>query len=94
MGRNIVLNITLINPYGQQIRGMILIRDGLAVSSFEDKTLAKQLYEAESKAGNKNISYDKERNSLIEKYPYRNADEIMHKIVKELKKSGGQAVEE
>ena len=68
----------------------VVIMDGLAVSTFQDSTLAKKLVKAGKKQGNENIRYDEKINSAIEKYPGKDIKEITKIITKELNNSGAQ----
>lgn len=85
----IVCNLQLINPNGKLVQGLVIIIDKKAVSTFQDKYLAFRLFNAEMKAGNKNVEYDDKANALIENYPDKTASEIYNKINRELSKSGG-----
>jgi len=83
------VNIELINPNGKLVRGIIAIRDKKAILMVNDGHFCKRLYEAEVKAGNKNVEYNKDNNAFIENYPYYNKDEIYKKLKKEIEKTGG-----
>lgn len=72
------------------IRGLIKIKFGVALSIFDDKTLAKRLYEHEKSCGNKHCFYDKDQNAYIEQYTGMTANMIKEKIKKELESQGGK----
>ena len=90
MDNKITLKIILKNQKGELVNGEVRIEDGVAVSVFSDKFLAKNLYEAEKKSGNQNVDYNKILNAFVEKFPNLNMQQIAFKISEELKKSGGK----
>lgn len=77
------------SPTGKLVGGIIKIDDGIALSVFDDRDLARKLVDAEKKAGNKNISWNRSNNAMIEKYPKMNAEQILDTIRNELQKQGG-----
>ena len=74
----------------EEIAGLVRIDDGIAVSAFNKRSIAKRLYDGEIRQGNKNVIYDKENNVVIEKFPTLTANEIYLKIKKELERQGGK----
>jgi hypothetical protein len=86
----ITYKLTLTNPNGKLFNGQILIGDGFAISTFEDRYLAKKQSENEILHGNKNISYNEKANCILEKFPYQSSDEIAKKIKKQIERVGGR----
>ena len=86
------LSVKLSSPTGKIVEGAIIIRDGFALSVFDDPKLAKQLYEADFKKG-LDVAYNKERKAYIQRYKGKKKAEILEKIKKELQKAGGTFVE-
>ena len=80
------INIELKDPSGKPVMGSIIIRDGVALSTFSDKDLAEKLYDRK----NKNQTYLKDKNVLIEKYPHLIKSQILNLIKKELGMAGGK----
>lgn len=70
------------SPQYGQVACAIHIDDFAAVARFSDKRLGKDMFEAEKKQGNKNISWDERRGFLIEKYPDKTKDKIAKEIIK------------
>ena len=75
------LPMTLRSPAGKMVGGVIKIDDGIAVSAFDDKNLARQLVDAEKRAGNKNINWNRSNNAMIERFPNMNAEKILEKYI-------------
>lgn len=85
MEKELRLNIELKDPSGKPVMGSVIIRDGVALSTFSDKDLTEKLYSKK----NKNQTYLKDKNVLIEKYPHKTKQEILEIIKKELAIGGG-----
>jgi len=86
MEQEIRINIELKDPSGKQVMGSIIIRDGVALSTFSDNTLAKKLYNPKDK----NMKLNEEHNVLVQKYPHKSKDEILKIIKQELAVAGGK----
>lgn len=83
------INLKLRAPDGSAVDGIVIIKDGWAISNFRHPTLAKELYIAEKKR-HENVSYDAEKKYVIQKYANKTKEQIMEIIKKELNKSGGK----
>ena len=77
---------------GKEITGVIKIEDGIAVTVFNDKTIANKLFINEFNHGNTNVKFDVSANALIEKFPTLTSTEIYNKIKGQLERSGGKAL--
>jgi hypothetical protein len=86
----ITLKVALTNPTGGQVSGEVKIRDEIALSKFSDRKINKMLVDNERRQGNKNISYDVARDMIIERFPLMSKEQIMEKIMKEMKSNGGR----
>ena len=86
------INLKLRAPDGNFVDGIIVIRDGWAISNFKHPTLAKELYIAEKKR-HEDVSYDAEKKYIIQKYANKTKEQIIEIIKKELNKSGGKLLE-
>jgi len=83
-------NIITINVKLTQGDCMIKIKDNIATCIFSKEGIAKQLYEVEKKAGNKNVAYIK--GVYVEKYPNLTKEQILAKITKEIEAQGGKLI--
>jgi hypothetical protein len=81
------IKLKLRSPQGKIVDGIVIVRDGQAVVNLSDVQLTKQLCEAERKAG-ADVFYNSSRNLFIREYPKMKKDEIVDKLVKEMKKIG------
>lgn len=90
--KSIVIKIKLKNALGQKCKGLVNIMDGVALSVFTDKKLAKELYDAEKNSGNKNVFYDNNSNAFIQQYKGKKKEEISEILQKELKKIKGEVI--
>lgn len=85
--------MTLMSPQGKMVAGELRIDDEIAVSTFAHKYIAKQLVDAEIRAGNKNVEYNEEFNAFIERFPKMDAEKIYKKLKKEMAKAGGKMLQ-
>ena len=84
--------VKLRSPLGSAINGQIIVRDGFALSTFSDPTLARKLYEKDLQDGLM-VSFNETHNAYIQKFEGMSKQQIINKISKELKKGGGELVE-
>ena len=84
--------IRLRSPLGKIVEGQIIVRDNFALTIFTDPNLAKQLYDADIKAG-LDVAYNEERRAYIQRYKGMKKDIIIKKIKGELEKAGGELIE-
>ena len=85
--------LTLRNPQGKEVSGQVFVRDGIALANFQDPNLSKQLYDLEKKKGEK-VFYDEKHKLFIQLYKGLKSNEIIDKLQREFKKSGGKMIEQ
>jgi len=89
MTNYITVFVELKSPKGKTVGGQIVVRDGYALATFIDPSLAKQIYEADLKDG-KDVKFNKEHNAFIQKYKNKTKDEILKILSKEIERAGGK----
>lgn len=70
---------------GKKFKGLVTIKNEIAVFHCDDPRMTKQIYDAES-ATNKNVSWDSKKKVMIEYYPGKDEEYIKDKIQAELEK--------
>ena len=75
---------------GKVTKFQIVIKDQIAVASFEDRSLARRMVKDDRRRGNKNVMYVERINSAVEKWPGKNKDEITKILSKKLKDGGAK----
>lgn len=74
------------HPQFGPVACLIKIRDEVAVAKFSDVRLARQMYQAEKKLGNKNQKLVERISCLTEVYPGKSKEEIAKVIVDNFEK--------
>lgn len=85
----IVFSIKLKNPQGREVEGQVVIKDGYAISTFNDPKLAKELYKLEKNVGT-DCFYSEKHNAYLQRYKKMNKEVIQRMITHELEKMGGK----
>jgi hypothetical protein len=70
----------------------VVIRDGFALSTFSDPTMAKMIYDNDKKAGVKNIYYDEEKKAYVQEFKNQKIEDIKKIIIEELENNGGKEI--
>jgi len=78
--KNIRLEVVFDSPNYGKVGCLIKIADGGAIAKFSDLRLARDMFNAEKKMGNKNQVFEERRGLLIEKYPGKTGVEIAKEI--------------
>ena len=81
--------VKLVNKVGKEILGTIVVRDGLALTTFTDPTLAKQVYAYDRDHG-EDVAYNEQNNAYIRKYAGKTKNQILVELRDHIEKSGGQ----
>lgn len=73
---------------GREVKLWIIVKDEFAVARYSDIGVAKKIFLADKRAGNKNISFNFRRGIITEKYPGKNYLQIKDYIQAWMIKAG------
>lgn len=79
----IAMNIGMKQKDGSIIKGLVMISDGIAISTFDDRQFTKKLFDLNK---NPNCIYNRFNNAFIEKFPNKDKFEIKAIIEKQIEK--------
>lgn len=81
------ISIQLRNAKGKIAKGVIVVRDNFIIATFSEPKLARQLFEADLKAG-EDVGFNEELNAYIKRYEGKKKDVILKELEAEMKSSG------
>lgn len=85
------ISIKVRSPKGIMVDGVIVVRDNFILSTFSDKTLAKQLYEWDKDHG-EDVAFNEKLNAYIKRYKNKRMKEIVKELTIEIEKAGGTLI--
>jgi len=74
---------------GKRQKGIIYIRDGIALLKCDDPAVAKEIYDSE-RIKNPHVEWDDKQKGMIEHFPHKTKSEIIKHIQAEIQKLRGK----
>jgi tryptophan synthase beta subunit len=81
------ISVQLKNAKGHLAKGIIVVRDNFIITTFSEHNLARQLFEADLKAG-EDVGFNEDLNAYIKRYEGKKKDVILKELEEEMKSSG------